>query len=182
MIEDESLILEVVFCKQYYKYSLYLGNELSPKMPYSEATVMEILRMADVAPDGLPHVTKCSQKVGPYIIPPGHSIMPSLTAVLKDSGEWEEPDKFNPNRFIKDGQVKKLEALLPFSAGKRQCPGENLVKAELFLFFVGLIQKFHFEAIHQGEEIEITAKSGISRTPLPTNPIKVTKLSTCIVE
>ena len=137
---------------------------------------MEIMRMADVAPDGLPHVTKCAQKVGPFIIPPGHSIMPSLTAVLKDSLEWKEPDQFNPSRFIEDEQVKKLEALIPFSAGKRQCPGENLVKAELFLFFVGLIQKFHFESIHQGEKLEIIAKSGISRTPLPINPIKVTKV------
>ena len=72
--------------------------------------------------------------------------------------------------------MKKYEALIPFAAGKRQCPGESLAKAELFLFFVGLIQRFHFEAIEKGEKIEIVAQPGVSRTPLPTNPIAVTKI------
>ena len=72
--------------------------------------------------------------------------------------------------------MKQSEALIPFSAGKRQCPGESLAKAELFLFFVGLIQKFHFGAIDGEEEVEIVAQLGISRTPLPTNPIAVTKI------
>ena len=74
-------------------------------MPFSEATVMEILRVADVAPDGVPHVTRTSQHVGPYVIPAGHTVMPSLTAVLKGDREWTDPDKFDPGRFIEGGQV-----------------------------------------------------------------------------
>ena len=146
------------------------------KIPYTEATVMEILRMADILPDGVPHMTKVSQRVGPYTIPEGHTIMPSLTAILKDDQEWTESDKFDPNRFLEDGKVKKLDSLIPFAAGKRQCPGESLAKAELFLFFTGLIQKFHFESIEKGGKIEIVAQSGVSRTPLPTNPIVVTEI------
>ena len=102
--------------------------------------------------------------------------MPSLTAILKDDQEWTESDKFDPNRFLEDGKVMKPEALIPFAAGKRQCPGESLAKAELFLFFTGLIQKFHFESIEKGGKIEIVAQSGVSRTPLPTNPVVVTKI------
>ena len=147
-----------------------------PNMPYCEATVMEIQRMADIAPDGVPHVTTSPLNAGPFIIPAGHMLMPSLTAVLKNDHDWFEPDKFNPSRFIEDGRVKKSENLIPFSAGKRQCPGESLAKAELFLFFVGLIQKFHFESMHPGKKIEIVAQPGVTMTPLPTNPIKVTKI------
>ena len=147
------------------------------KMPYSEAVVMECQRHADIGPDGVPHETKSPLKAGPYIIPPGHTLMSSFTAILKSDQEWIEPDKFNPNRFIEDGRVKKPEAFMPFSAGKRQCLGESLAKAELFLFLIGLIQKFHFETMQPGKEIEIVVDSGQTRMPLPTNPIKVTKIN-----
>ena len=159
-----------------------IGRDRAPtladkaKMPYCEATVMECQRFADVAPDGIPHWTKCSQRAGPYIIPEGHILMSSLTAVMKGENEWNEPDNFDPTRFIEDGKVRKSEAFIPFSAGKRQCPGESLAKAELFLFFVGLIQKFHFEAMQPGQKLEIVVDNGLTRMPLPTKPIKVTKI------
>ena len=75
---------------------------------------------ADVIQDGVPHVMKSSQKAGPYIFPEGHMLMSSLTEVLKGNHDWTEPDQFDPTRFIKDGKVRKLEALIPFSAGRKR--------------------------------------------------------------
>ena len=147
------------------------------KMPYTEATILEIQRMANIAPDGVPHSTNAPVTAGPYVIPPGHILVSSLTAVLRDGEEWVEPETFDPSRFIKDGQVKRSDALIPFSAGKRQCPGENLAKAELFLFFVGLVQKFQFEPMRPGEKMAIKVKKGASWKPLLTDPIKVTKIT-----
>jgi hypothetical protein len=37
-----------------------------------------------------------------------------------------------------DGRVEKDEHLIPFSIGRRQCLGETLARAELFLFFTGI--------------------------------------------
>ena len=147
------------------------------KMPYTEATILEIQRMANIVPDGVPHSTNAPITAGPYVIPPGHILISSLTAVLRDGEEWVEPETFDPSRFIKDGQVKRSDALIPFSAGKRQCPGENLAKAELFLFFVGLVQKFQFEPVRPGEKMAIKVKKGASWKPLLTDPIKVTKIT-----
>jgi len=39
---------------------------------------------------------------------------------------WNEPEKFMPERFLVDGNVKKPEHFLPFSTGSRQCLGFKL--------------------------------------------------------
>jgi len=35
-----------------------------------------------------------------------------------DKDEWETPDSFNPEHFLKDGQFWKRESFMPFSIGK----------------------------------------------------------------
>ena len=55
-----------------------LGSEREPalgdksKMPYCEATVMEIQRKADISPDGVPHYSRTQIDVGSHVIPQGH--------------------------------------------------------------------------------------------------------------
>lgn len=42
-----------------------------------------------------------------------------LSSALDDEDEWEQPHTFNPGRFLdEDGNFRKREAFLPFSAGK----------------------------------------------------------------
>ena len=55
---------------------------------------------------------------------------------------WKDREKFDLTRFIDVGKFKRDERVIPFQIGKRVCPGESIGKAELFLFLVGLIQKF----------------------------------------
>ena len=51
---------------------------------------------------------------------------------------WGDGDTFRPERFLdSSGKVQKTEHLIPYSIGKRQCLGETLARAELFIFFTG---------------------------------------------
>lgn len=71
-------------------------------------------------------------------------VIPLLASVLLDENEWEEPHHFNPAHFLdKEGKFVKRDAFLPFSAGRRACPGESLARMELFLFISNLLQQFH---------------------------------------
>ena len=43
-----------------------------------------------------------------------------------------------PERFLSpDGKLQQDEQFVPFSIGRRKCPGESLAKIELFQFFTG---------------------------------------------
>ncbi|NWJ08151.1 CP2J6 protein, partial [Crypturellus undulatus] len=109
---------------------------------YTNAVVHEVQRFSNVVPVGVPRLTTHDTLLGGFLVPKGTILMPNLTSVLKDKKEWETPDAFNPEHFLKDGQFYRRETFIPFSLGKRACLGEQLARAELFLFFAALLQKF----------------------------------------
>ncbi|XP_034085742.1 cytochrome P450 2J5-like [Gymnodraco acuticeps] len=150
-----------------------IGHNRQPSMadrtnlPYTEAVIHEIQRMGNIIPlNGLRMAAK-DTTLGDYIVPKGTSVMPNLTSVLFDKTEWETPDTFNPGHFLDaEGKFVKREALMPFSAGKRVCLGEGLAKMELFLFLIGLLQKFSF-SVPDGVELSTEGVTGITRVPHP---------------
>ncbi|XP_041862602.1 cytochrome P450 2J2-like [Melanotaenia boesemani] len=136
-------------------------------MPYTDAVVHEIQRMANIAPLNLFHMTNKDTILDKYTIPKGTMILPTLDSVLHDETMWETPNTFNPQHFLdQDGKFRRREAFLPFSAGKRVCPGEQLAKMELFLFFTSLLQRFSFSA-PAGEQPSLECNLGGLRNPKP---------------
>ncbi|XP_056271512.1 cytochrome P450 2J4-like [Pseudoliparis swirei] len=137
------------------------------RLPYTDAVLHEVQRMANILPLNLLHMAGRETSVGGFTFPKGTVIMPTLTSVLRDESMWETPHAFNPDHFLdQDGKLRKREAFLPFSAGKRMCLGEPLARMELFLFFTSLLQRFSFSP-PPGEEPSLEFKLGATLCPRP---------------
>jgi len=114
-----------------------------PRMPYTEAVLMETQRLGDIAPVGIEHVTSETIQLGGYTIQRGTQLHALLTAVHMNPTLFPEPDQFRPERFLNaDGKVQPNKALMPFSVGRRACLGEAMARAELFLFVTSVLQRY----------------------------------------
>ncbi|KAL7397020.1 hypothetical protein ABVT39_015379 [Epinephelus coioides] len=136
-------------------------------MPYTDAVIHEIQRMANILPLNVIRMTSKDTTLDKYTLPKGTPVLPTLISVLRDETMWETPHSFNPQHFLdQDGKFRKREAFLPFSAGKRVCLGEQLARMELFLFFTSLLQRFSFSA-PAGEQPSLDYKLGATLCPKP---------------
>ncbi|XP_076873292.1 cytochrome P450 2J2-like [Brachyhypopomus gauderio] len=136
-------------------------------MPYTEAVIHETQRMGNIIPLGFPKRACKDTTLGGYFIPKGTAVTISLSSVLNDKSEWETPDTFNPGHFLDDqGQFRKRDAFMPFSAGRRSCLGEPLARMELFLFFTSLLQQFTFSP-EPGVELSLEGQLGFTNAPGP---------------
>ena len=100
---------------------------------------MEIQRCANIVPDGVAHYTAKDVTVNGVVIPKDTFVQALNVEILKGD-YWENGKSFKPETFLDgEGKAKKDDHLVPFSIGKRQCLGETLAKAELFIFFVRLL-------------------------------------------
>ncbi|KAL6053898.1 hypothetical protein STEG23_003725 [Scotinomys teguina] len=140
------------------------------QMPYTDAVIHEIQRVANILPTSLPHETTTDIVFKNYYIPKGTEVITLLTSVLRDQTQWETPDIFNPAHFLNsEGRFVKKEAFMPFSVGRRMCAGEPLAKMELFLFFASLMQKFTFQPSPGVShlDLDLTPDIGFTIQPMP---------------
>ncbi|XP_067119573.1 cytochrome P450 2U1-like [Centruroides vittatus] len=151
-----------------------VGKEKTPSwmdhssMPYTEAVLMEVQRWKTVVPVNLVRYGLRDETVQGYYIPKGTIVFANLWEVHHDSRYWDNPDKFIAERFLsEDGRtVIKHPCYMPFTIGKRSCPGESLAVMEVFLYFTTILQKFDILP-PKGEVINFDAALGIIYEPLP---------------
>ncbi|XP_077523106.1 cytochrome P450 2C23-like [Amblyomma americanum] len=113
--------------------------------PYTMAVMWEAQRWHTLLPMGLPRWAGQDVAIGKYFVPKGSTIVPNIWAVHNDPKRWSEPEKFDPMRFLnKDGSLalEKLKSVLPFSVGKRSCPGEVFAPLEIYVYVTRMLQKF----------------------------------------
>ncbi|ODM92571.1 Methyl farnesoate epoxidase [Orchesella cincta] len=91
-------------------------------LPYTEAILLETLRLSSVTPLGAPHRMIADTMVYDYFLPKDTTIIANLYGIHHDPKIWgEDVNEFRPERFLSEDETRVIrhDALMPFSAGKR---------------------------------------------------------------
>lgn|SRR6218665_2388515 len=118
-------------------------------MPYTQASVLELLRYVSIAPFTVPHQALVNTTIAGYKVPQGTDVLCNLWAVLHDEGLWEDPWRFRPERFLTEDGASLVapdhpnrRRLIAFGAGPRHCIGEVFAHSRLFLIVTSLLRDF----------------------------------------
>ncbi|CAL1288186.1 unnamed protein product, partial [Larinioides sclopetarius] len=115
------------------------------KIPYTFAVIMEGQRYGSIVPLSGTRFASQDIPVQDYIIPKGAEITANLWAIHNDPTYWEEPEVFRPERFLSADGTKLLKPstnYVPFSVGKRNCPGETIALMEILFYFTETVKNF----------------------------------------
>ncbi|XP_071108290.1 cytochrome P450 2C23-like [Haliotis cracherodii] len=160
--------------KCFQEIKMNIGQERLPLMsdklelPYVEATIAEIQRVANIIPVSIWHSVPHDLKFRGYTFPKGVIVLPNIDSVLMNPETFKDPERFQPERFLDDdGKFVKPEELIPFFLGKRACIGESLARMELFLFLTAMIQRFQFQQPEDEQPPTMEAVPGVTFAPLP---------------
>ncbi len=114
-------------------------------MPFIRAVVDEALRL--YPPAGIISRTAhqadtlCGREVRP-----GDTVMVPIYALHRNRLLWDNPDAFDPDRFMGGAPVDRY-AYLPFGDGPRICIGAGFALQEAVIILATLLARFRFEAV-----------------------------------
>ncbi|XP_047326757.1 flavonoid 3',5'-hydroxylase 1-like [Impatiens glandulifera] len=132
------------------------------QLPYLKAIIKETLRLHPIVPLLAPRCPSKSCIVGGYSIPKGARVCVNVWAIHRDPFIWENPLKFDPERFMGskwdfNGNDFKY---FPFGSGRRICVGIELAERILVLFLASLVHGFEW-SVPVGEKLNLEEKFGI---------------------
>ncbi|KAJ0975709.1 hypothetical protein J5N97_017674 [Dioscorea zingiberensis] len=116
------------------------------QLTYLRCVVRETFRLHPAGPFLIPHESTRPTKLFGYDIPIGTRVFVNTHGLGRNTRIWDDVDKFIPERHLQeDGRRVEIShgldfKILPFSAGKRKCPGAGLA---VVMVLTGLARLFH---------------------------------------
>jgi len=134
--------------------------------PYVRAVIKEVLRSKP--PLLLPRkAVEESSTIGGYSIPKGTTIFVNNYALTHDDKWWNQPYAFRPERWLEEESTPKtgIDAckFIPYSIGRRVCPGSKLADAELLITTKVLLQNVKWKK--SSREIDLSEDFSLTLSP-----------------
>jgi cytochrome P450 len=139
--------------------TLTAGSELVdlPRFLYTRQVIDETMRLY---PAGWLLTRKAlrNDQLGEYFVPAGTEIYVSPYFIQRNPDLWEEPDRFNPERFHPDNAKRRHRlATVPFSAGPRNCVGEHFARMEMQLHLTTIARSLRLRYV-SSRAVELEAE------------------------
>ncbi|RDX44589.1 CyP450 monooxygenase [Lentinus brumalis] len=131
-------------------------------LPYIAAIAKESMRWQSVVPLGVPHRSLADDEYKGYYIPAGSACIANLWAFSRDPKVYPDPETFNPERFLKDGQINPAVQdpnTFVFGYGRRICPGRHFAEASLFIMISSILHTLNIDQATDEHGNPITPKA-----------------------
>jgi cytochrome P450 len=121
------------------------GAEDMPALPFTRAVIEEALRLY---PPGafLSRTARHDDRLGTAVVRPGDTVMIPVWALHRHRRLWDEPDAFDPARWLGDSRPERWR-YLPFGDGPRICIGSRFAMQEATVILATLLARFRFTAV-----------------------------------
>ncbi|XP_019443227.1 PREDICTED: cytochrome P450 71A1-like [Lupinus angustifolius] len=145
----------------------FINEDDIQRLPYLKAAVKETLRLFPPSPLLLPRETIEKCNIEGYEIQQRTLVYVNAWAIARDPENFEDPERFNPERFIGssiDFKGNDFE-FLPFGAGRRMCPAMNMGVVTVQVALANLLYMFDWEVpsgINKEDMLDTRVKPGIT--------------------
>lgn len=118
-----------------------------PNLKYTAMVIQEALRLYPPAWI-LGRTAIDEDEIGGFSIPAKSEIMLHTYMTHRHTDFWDEPEKFDPERFLPERSAARLRySYFPFGGGPRQCIGNNFALMEAQLILATLAQKYQLRLV-----------------------------------
>ncbi|XP_068635898.1 cytochrome P450 71A9-like [Aristolochia californica] len=136
------------------------------KLDYLKLVLKEVLRLHPPVPLLVPR--ECTQlcQINGYDIPLKTRVMVNVWSIMRDPNCWDKPEEFIPERFSDaslDFRGQNFQ-YIPFSSGRRSCPGLSFGLATLELALASLLYSFDWSLPDgiQKEDMDMREAPGLA--------------------
>ena len=141
------------------------GDDEAEAPAYVRALLQETMRAKP--PLLLPRTAVVDSSIGGYAVRKGQVVLANNWALTHGARWWEAPSAFRPERWLEEERapLQGAEAckFIPYSVGRRACPGSRLAQAELDAAALTLLRRVRWTRAADGpldlsEEYSLTLK------------------------
>ena len=117
------------------------------QLKYITAVTKEGFRWRPFAEIGLPHVLIQDDEYEGYRFPKGTLFTWNATAIALDEREYEQAERFWPERFMNEDLDNVLKGHWSFGPGRRVCSGYNVGETNVWIAIARLLYCFEFDEL-----------------------------------
>lgn len=101
-----------------------------------------------------------------YVIPADTCLAIDIYRMHRDPRAFQDPNAFNPNRFMKHDGRPEGDVFMPFSAGLRSCIGSKLALMEMRIILSHILTTFSIESVTPINKLNLSQEIVLK----PNNP------------
>ncbi|HLS77747.1 MAG TPA: cytochrome P450 [Nocardia sp.] len=135
------------------------------RLPLLQAVVKEALRLYPPV-WALGRRTLQTTELGGFTLPAGTQVFYSVYAIQRDEKVYDDPDSFQPDRWLDGRRKYPRTAFLPFGAGVRNCIGEHFAWIEISIALINILQRYQL-SLQPGQTVPPAAMGALVPGDLP---------------